>query len=550
MMQRKKLTTFGLALTAVVLLAGASFSNSKRGQKPPRPNIILILADDMGFSDLGSYGGEIATPNLDRLAREGLRFTHFYNNTRCSPSRAALLTGLYSHQTGVAETPDSTNIPEGYLRHLSDRSVTIAEALRAEGYHTLMSGKWHLGMERPHWPVDHGFERSFALIDCCSNYFGREEYHLNGKNRPWRALIVNNDRPVAPPGDNFYITDAFGERAAEFVAEYARKDEPFFLYLAFTAPHWPLHALPEDIAKYKGKFMEGWDKLRERRYRRLIELGIIDRKWPLSPRDGFTPAWESLSAEEKEKWDHLMAVYAAQIDRLDQNVGKLLARLKETGEEENTLIFFLSDNGASAEHINRNRGEQGAPAGARESYRSYGLPWANLSATPFRLYKQWVHEGGIVTPMIARWPRGIKQANKLFHQPAHLIDIMATCLEVAGAKYPKTFQEREIIPLEGRSLVPAFEGKNAPIHKELYWEHRGSRAVRQGKWKLVAQNPGAWELYDMKADRTELNNLAAKYPRKVKELSALYDAWAKRSGVVPYPFPPHLLKRPGPKFPF
>jgi len=252
LMNQKKLTSFGVALTAIVMLAGASFSNNSRVQKPSRPNIILILADDMGFSDLGSYGGEIATPNLDRLAREGLRFTQFYNNTRCSPSRAALLTGLYSHQTGVAETPDSANFPEGYLRHLSDRSVTIAEALRAEGYHTLMSGKWHLGSERPHWPVDRGFERSFSLIDCCSNYFGSEEYHANENNPstgPFRrALFANDDRPVAPPGENFYITDAFGERAADFVTEYARKDEPFFLYLAFTAPHWPLHALPADIA--------------------------------------------------------------------------------------------------------------------------------------------------------------------------------------------------------------------------------------------------------------------------------------------------------------
>ena len=487
-----------------------------RPATPKRPNIVLIMADDMGFSDLGCYGSQIATPNLDRLAQGGVRFTQFYNTARCCPTRASLLTGLYNHQTGVGHMVDDRGAPS-YRGYLNDRCVTIAEALRPAGYHTLMSGKWHVGENRPHWPTDRGFERYFGLISGGSNYFRLD---------PERKMAID-DQPYTPKPEGFYMTDAIAENAAKFIKEYSGRSDPFFLYVAFTAPHWPLHALPEDIAKYRGRYLAGWDALRKARHARMIEMGIVNKRWPLTPRDSQAPAWEEV--QDKEARDLKMAVYAAQIDRLDQNVGKLLGKLREIGAEQNTLIMFLADNGGCAEEVNR--GQPGVPPGGADSFMSYGLPWANASNTPFRLYKHWVHEGGIATPFIAHWPAVIRQGNTITHQAGHIIDVMATCLEVAGAQYPKTLQ---ITPLEGKSLLPILRGQRRQGHQAIFWEHEGNRAARQGNWKLVSKHPGGWELYDLEADRTELNNLAGKHPERVRQLAALYEGWAQRCGVVPW----------------
>ena len=496
------------------------------GQGGPtrRPNILLIMADDMGFSDIGCYGGEIQTPNLDRLAARGLRFTQFYNTARCCPTRASLLTGLYPHQAGIGHMVgqkklDGKPVP-GYLGHLNDRCVTIAEALRPAGYRTLMAGKWHVGEDHPYWPCDRGFEHYYGLISGGSNYWRLD---------PGRKMARDNE-PAEPQGEKFYMTDAFTDNALAFLDKCGRGPQPFFLYVAFTSPHWPLHAWPEDIARYKGKYLKGWDVLRHERHKRQIEMGLVDGKWPLTPRDSSAPPWEDV--KDKEERDLRMAVYAAQVDRMDQNIGRLLKKLDELGAAENTLILFLADNGGCAEVVDR--GKPGVPPGPADSFLSYGLPWANASNTPFRLYKHWVHEGGIATPLIAHWPARIKPGGTLTPQVGHLVDIMATCCDVAGVEYPKTYDGREVTPLEGRSLAPIFDGRQREPHKAIFWEHEGNRAVRMGKWKLVSRHPGGWELYDMEADRTELANLAAGQPDRVKEMVAAYDAWAARAGVVPW----------------
>ena len=483
-----------------------------------RPNIVLIMADDMGFSDIGCYGSEIATPNLDRLAAGGVRFSQFYNTARCCPTRASLLTGLYPHQAGVGHMVEDRGFP-AYQGYLNDRCVTIAEALRQARYKTLMTGKWHVGGDRPHWPTDRGFDRYFGLVDGGGNYFMID---------PTRHAALDDKPFTGPVGEKYYATDAYTDYALDFLQKDTDRKQPFFLYVAYTSPHWPLHAWPEDIAKYKGKYMTGWDELRKQRHRRLIEMGMVDSKWPLTPRDAKAPAWDQV--KDKEERDLRMAVYAAQIDRMDQNIGRLLAKLKQIGAEDNTLILFLADNGGCAEAVDR--GKPGAPVGTKESFASYGLPWANASNTPFRLYKHWVHEGGIATPLVAYWPAVIKKGGAITNQTGHLIDLIATCLDVAGAEYPKTFNGRQIVPLEGKSLLPIFKGETRKGHEVICWEHEGNRAVRQGKWKLVSRNPEDWELYDLEADRTEMNNLAGSNPEKAKELAALYDAWAKKVGAL------------------
>ena len=509
MNRRQFLQTASLGAAASVL---PSFAAGKR------PNIVLIMADDMGFSDIGCYGSEISTPNLDRLAKGGVRFTNFYNTARCCPTRASLLTGLYSHQAGVGHMVNPRPEP-AYQGFLNDRCVTIAEALRPAGYRTLMSGKWHVGEERPHWPTDRGFDKYFGLISGASNYWRLDE----GRK------MAMDDKPWTPPAEGFYMTDAIADHAVKFIEASARGDKPYFLYTAFTAPHWPLHARPEEIAKYEGKYMKGWDQLRKERHQRQIEMGLVNKSWPLTPRDEKAPAWESV--EDKKTRDRKMAVYAAQVDRLDQGIGRILAKIRETGTEENTLVMFLADNGGCAEEVDR--GKKGVPAGPADSYLSYGLPWANASNTPFRLYKHWVHEGGISTPFIAYWPSVIRQHNKFTPQVGHLVDLMATCVDVAGAKYPATLNGKAIQPMEGRSLLPVFQGKPV-VSRKLCWEHEGNRAIRDGKWKLVSRFPQGWELYDVEADRTEMNNLAAKMPDKVAQMSRDYDVWAKRCGVVPW----------------
>lgn len=483
--------------------------------QPKRPNILIILADDMGFSDLGCYGSEIETPNLNRLASGGLRFTHFRNTARCCPSRSTLLTGLYAHQAGVGLMVEDRGRP-AYQGYLNDRCATLAEVLRPVGYRTLMSGKWHVGENRPHWPTDRGFEKYFGLISGACNYFRLD---------PGRQMALD-DQPWTPPSDgSFYMTDAIADHAVEYLDKFGRGPQPFMLYSAFTAPHYPLHARPEDIALYEGKYMKGWDALRKERHQRMIEMGIVDKRWPLTPRDPEAPAWDTVT--DKKAWDRRMAVYAAQIHRLDYGIGRILQKLKEIGQEDNTLVLFLADNGGCAEIVDQ--GKLGVPPGLADSFLSYGIPWANASNTPFRLYKRWVHEGGVASPFIARWPAVIKQKNTLTHETGHLIDVMATAVDISGAKYPGA----PVQPMEGKSLLPVFQGK--PIgNRKLYWEHMGNRAALDGKWKLVSRYPDKWELFDLEADRTELNDLAVRMPAKATQLMNDYSAWAQRCGVAPW----------------
>lgn len=516
----------------------ATAAASAFGASPKRPNIIIMMADDMGFSDLGCYGGEIKTPNIDALAAGGVRFTQFYNTARCCPTRASLLTGLYPHQAGIGHMMGDYGKP-GYQGDLSRQAVTIAEVLKTAGYRTAMSGKWHVtpvNGKQHNWPLQRGFDRFFGTIHGAGSFYDPG------------SLAFGNEF-IKPQGEFFY-TDEIGTHANRFIDEFA--GQPFFLYVPFTSPHWPLHAVASDIAKYKGRYKDGWDALRAERHARQLQLGIVDKKWPLSPRDEKVPAWKN--APEKEWEQQRMEVYAAQIDRMDQNVGRIVAKLREKGIEKDTLILFLADNGGCAEEIARaltpnpsipmetrdgrkvRRGNIPTIApGGPDTYQSYGIGWANASNTPFRTYKHWVHEGGISSPLIAHWPAAITKRNTINSSPGHLIDLMATCVDVAGAQYPATFAGNKITPLEGLSLRPAWEKGKRAGHGEIFWEHEGNRAVRQGKWKLVAKHAEPWELYDLAADRSELNNLATAQPAKAAELQAKYEAYAKRSLVEPWP---------------
>ena len=522
-------------------LATVSCTSATAMLTPRRPNILLILADDLGFSDIGCYGSEIETPNLDRLARRGVRFTQFYNTARCCPTRASLLTGLYPHQAGVGHMVD-TGRPDypGYRGDLSPRCVTTAEVLRSAGYRTFMCGKWHVtpvSESKHNWPLQRGFQRFYGTIHGAGSYYDP-------------VSLTEGNEPAKPDRSDYYYTDALAERAVQYIREMAGKTEPFFLYLAFTAPHWPLHARETDVARYLGLYKQGWDALRQERYRRMVELGIIERRWQLAPRDPRAPAWDE--APHKEWQVRRMAVYAAMVHAMDRAIGRVLEALERSGAYEDTLIMFLSDNGGCAEelgpkaqglHIPRLT-RDGRPVrvgnlpevmpGPEDTYQSYGLAWANLSNTPFRLYKHWVHEGGIATPFIVHWPRRIRRAGIVIHQAAHIIDVMPTCLDAAGAKYPSERQGTPVLPLEGVSLLPLITGEGALDERTLYWEHEGNRAVRQGPWKLVSRHPGNWELYDMEADRTETNDVAARHPDRVREMAALYEKWAARCGVEPW----------------
>jgi arylsulfatase A-like enzyme len=531
-----------------------------------KPNVLIILTDDMGFSDLGCYGGEIRTPNLDALATGGLRFTQFYNTARCCPTRAALLTGMYSHQAGVGHMMDDKG-SDAYRGDLNPKTPTIAEALKPAGYRAYAVGKWHVtrfgGPNGPkhNWPLQRGFDRYYGTIHGAGSYFDP-------------ATLTRDNTAISPYADpeykpeRFYYTDAITDHAVRFLGDHVKdhKDQPFLMYVAYTAAHWPMHALPEDVERYHGKYDGGYEPTRTARFEKAAKLGLIDPKQGSSPMAG---QWDKVI---NKKWEAAcMEVYAAMVDRMDQGVGKIVAELKRTGQLDNTLVLFLQDNGGCAEvqgrtgnkdHPNIDRPDKptlpplkpeallppgsvppqtrdGYPVrmgpkampGTADTYVAYGPGWANVSNTPFREYKHWVHEGGISTPLIAHWPGGIAadRNGQLVKDPGHLIDVMATCLDVAGAT-PKA----EVPKPEGVSLRPAFAGKQLDRKEPIFWEHEGNRAVRQGQWKLVAKNDQAWELYDIDADRVEQHDLAAKEPAKVSELSAAWEAWAKKVGVRPW----------------
>jgi arylsulfatase A-like enzyme len=528
--------TFIRTLTAgAAALSGAALSHGcgvpTQSLSGSRPNIILIMADDMGFSDIGCYGSEIRTPNIDRLAAEGLRFKQFYNAARCCPTRASLLTGLYPHQAGMGGMVNIGGVDNGapgpYQGYLNDNCVTLAEVLKSTGYTTLMSGKWHVGEAHPHWPTDRGFDRYFGLISGGANYFDISKTKAEGVTRK----MVLDGEPWTPPDDGFYMTDAFSDHAVEFLDGEGRGDNPFFMYVAYTAPHWPLHALEDDIERYRGTYRAGWESLRDARYRRLVELDIIDEEWPLSPLDDEAARWEDV--QDKELMDNKMAIYAAQIDRMDQGIGRILDTLRDIGKEENTIVLFLSDNGGCHEGdaLGFDYRNNGLRPGGEDSYMSYGRSWANASNTPFRMFKHWVHEGGIATPLVARWPEGIRGHGGLTDDVGHIVDVMATCCDLAGAEYPTEFGGHGIIPLEGKSLVPVLEGGDRTGHDALFWEHDHNKAVRNGKWKLVSKENETWELYDLEADRSELNDVSGAYPSVAADMKELYRAWAEKCGV-------------------
>jgi len=529
--RRSFLKTSGLgALGLAALRCNRPYYNPLKS----KPNIVLIMADDMGFSDLGCYGGEIQTPNIDQLAEKGLRYTQFYNASRCCPTRASLLTGLYAHQTGMGWMTAADLGSPGYTGDINRNCVTLAEVLKQAGYSTYLSGKWHVTHDRymkpsgpkHNWPLQRGFDRYYGPLDGGGSYFHTK-------------VLVHDNESLPVPEKEYYVTDAISEYASKYITEHAKgkSEQPFFLYVGYTAPHFPLHAKPEDIEKYKDLYTRGWEIVRAERYSRLIELGIIDEEWQLPGFEKDIQSWDKMSNAEKQHMVKRMAIYAAQIDNMDQGIGQIVTSLKETGQYDNTLILFLSDNGGSAEFISR--GDKSYEAlGTASSYESVRKPWATASNTPFRKYKQWEHEGGTATPLIVHWPEQIRSHGELRHQVGHVIDFMPTFIDVTGADYPDQYINNKIIPMEGVSLVPTFDNKS--IQREaLYWEHQATRAIRMGQWKLVADShpdppyEGKWELYNMETDRTETHNLAEQYPDRVEMMAEMWHRWAVRCRVYP-----------------
>ena len=522
-----------------------------------KPNIIIILADDMGFSDLGCYGSEISTPNIDRLAQNGIRFTNFYNTSRCCPSRASLLTGLDHHQAGMGLMVEDRTDKPGYKgRLMRDRCTTIAAILQAAGYSTYMTGKWHLGKLEGERPLEWGFDHYYGCLEGAISYFepGNKTKYPHGTDH--RHVTLDYDTII--PDKNYYATNRFTDYAQFFLEQHLNEqsEKPFFLYLAYNAPHWPLHALPRDIEKYEGKYLEGWDKLREERYLRQLELGVLeeDNTW-LSPRtdDRYEPgglweysrdpipAWETMPPAQQEDLAKRMTVYAAMVDNLDQNIGRLLEFLEVKGQLDNTIILFLSDNGGAIGggiygfNVLGTRGNLDQ-YGTTNSFISIGLGWANASNTPFRMYKCYVHEGGISSPLIIHWPAGVQGATGSFIRvPAHITDIMPTLLEAAGVEYPGSVDGNDIIDLPGKSLMPLIIQTPGRIIEDrvLCWEHAGNKAIRNGKWKLVRIQGGPWELYDMDKDRCENYNIITEYPEMAEKLKNMYLEWADRAFVNP-----------------
>lgn len=534
-----------------------------------KPNIVIVLSDDMGYSDIGCFGGEISTPTLDGLAANGLRFTQFYNTARCCPTRASLLTGLYPHQAGMGHMTDNRG-NDGYRGDLNKNCVTIAEVLRPAGYRTYMTGKWHVTKalsakteaDKHNWPLQRGFDRFYGTIIGGGSFW--DPSFLTRDNTQVSAFADPEYRPTEP----YHYTDAISDHAVHYVQDHHAQhaDKPFFLYVAYTAAHWPMHAHESDIAKYKGKYAAGYQAIREQRYQHMLDRGVITKEattvLPVPAGIDHTPLWD---------WDQRnMEVFAAMVDRMDQGLGKLVATLKSTGQLDNTLFFYLQDNGGCAEVIGRGkdgparaerptlppmpaeelqvtlvpkqtrdgypvRQGKGVMAGGPDTYIAYGEAWAAVSNTPFREYKHWVHEGGISTPLVVHWPAGIKpdQRGGLRREPGHLVDLMATCVDVAGATYPTEVSGQPIKPLRGASLRPAFATDPVDRKEPLFWEHEGNRAVRDGRWKLVAKSDQPWELYDIDTDRSEQRDLAKDHPDRVRDLAAKWDHYAKTSDVLP-----------------
>lgn len=552
------------AITLGVTLLATLITPWLNAQTAPKPNIIVIMSDDMGYSDVGCYGSEIETPSLDRLAANGLRYTRFYNTSRCCPTRASLLTGLYAHQAGIGQMTSDGGQP-GYRGDLSRNAVTLAEALKPSGYRTYMSGKWHVTTQlnpdgdKKNWPMQRGFDRFYGTIIGAGSFY--DPWTLTRGND---AITPDNDPEYQP--EQYDYTNAVSDHAVRYIKEHTKDhaDAPFFMYVSYTAPHWPMHALEKDIAKYKGRYDAGYEAIRTARFEKMKQLGVIG-DWELSKAP---QAWENVDEATRE-WDiRCMEVYAAMIDSMDQGIGRIVESLKTTGQLENTLILYLHDNGGCAEAFGRKapkqplpdnivpmgkdelqtamvpaRARDGRPVrtgpgvmpGPADTYIAYGRNWANVSNTPFREYKSFNHEGGIATPLIAHWPKGITARNELRHEPGHLIDIMATCIEITGAEYPTRHVDHDILPMEGRSLVGGFAGDRTE-ERALIFEHYGKAALIQGPWKIVrAGESRPWELYAIEKDRTELHDLSKEHPEKVRELGKLWEKEANRIYIYPKP---------------
>lgn len=518
-----------------------------------RPNIVFILADDMGFSDIGCFGSEVPTPNIDRIGRDGLRMTQMYNCARCCPSRASLLTGLYPHQAGIGHMVETgTEEFEGYRGRLTERSVTIPEVLGSAGYTTGMVGKWHVGGPAP-WvrrqldlssvvhPLDRGFNHFWGTLIGAGSYYAPRSL-MDG-----RTLLDPTRDEQVPEG--FYYTDSIGEHSVDMVRTLAQSQRPFFLYVAHVAPHWPLHAHEGDIEEALPYYRGGWEDIRASRQERLRDLGVLQRTWAISAPDDGVREW---AVCEWKAWEQLrMSVYAAQIIALDRAIGLLLDEIERLGISQETVVMFCSDNGGCAEELGgegagplrRAQTRAGEPVrggnivglrpGTEDTYMSYGQSWANASNSPFRMYKHWVHEGGISTPFLVRWP-GTTSPGTIDHVPRHFVDVMATCLDLAGTTYPLERDGRGTIPLEGQSFRTTLEGVPDSRVGAISWEHEGNRAVRLGDLKLVSVFGHDWELYEMDSDRTETNNVSDKYPADVKRMESLWLDWARRVGVVPW----------------
>lgn len=535
-----------LKSTHALMLGGTLLAGCVQAKtaEPKRPNIMIIMADDMGYSDLGCYGGEIQTPNIDKLAANGVRFTQFYNCARCCPSRASLLTGQYPHKAGI----------NGMGVNLNMSSATMAEVLKANGYHTGMTGKWHLSTTKAlpdpnehlrwlahradhgpfsplaNYPSNRGFEEHWGVIWGVVNYFD-----------PFS--LVHNEEPIKEVPKDFYMTDFITQKTVDLIEQFSKDDKPFFMYVAQTAPHWPLQARPADIAKYKGKYTEGWDVLRKKRYQRMIDLKLIDPATCSLPENSSGKTWEACT--EKEMESENMAVHAAMVDHVDQSVGKIIQKLKEKGMYENTIIFILSDNGASYERgyppgfdrpgFTRDSTiiEYNSPhPGSETTWNYLGTAWASAGNAPFRYWKMESYEGGTCTPFIVHWPNGLKnQENTINRGMGHVIDILPTCLELAKVKYPSEINGQKTTSVDGKNLLPMLLGETKAVHDTLFWEHEGGKAVRVGDWKIAARKNSDWELFDLAKDRSEAVNLSAKYPEKVQQLGSAWKKWAVKMGI-------------------
>jgi len=523
--------TAKLVSLAFLLLFG-TFTMSATAED--RPNILLILADDLGYSDLGCYGGEISTPHLDQLAKDGMRFTQFYNCAVCVTTRSALLTGLYPRQ--------------GRKPRLRENMITLGEAMREAGYATSLTGKWHLGSEAPLRPIDRGFDEFYGLLDGCCNFFNPAKpdpvFYNGGRVR----AFAHNEETVTNFPEDYYSTDAFSDHAIETIQRFAKNDRPFFVHLCYTAPHFPLHAFEEDIEPYRGRYADGYLAMRERRHQRQTEMGLfasppvlteLENKKGDFRYDYDVPDWEVLPDAERKREEARMEVYAAMVDRMDRGIGRVLAALDDSGVSDNTVVMFLSDNGGCATWPSGRKGQEegffkyneGIPVGDGRGYEFVGKGWGWAQNAPFRQFKTWTYEGGIATPMIVRWP-GEVEAGSITHQPGHIIDFMPTLIELAESDYPAEYDGKQILPVEGKSLTPIFRGERRNPHDSLAWELYGNRAIRQGDWKLVwGASEKKWELYNLKTDRSESNDLASAHPERVKAMVRDWEDWKKHVGL-------------------